>query len=372
MTVGLDDYERVLKFVGQIKENGDISQQTMADLTMLLFDSRDLKKEITPEVWFGLVEPYLKDQISRPVQTDRDFYRILMLVRLISREGIVDMGKRLFFRIDPDTRRRYESFYNSFDYFWGRLDGENDVFDVLERRVAVLENYSDNFLRLYNRLADYRSKKVLMSVLSNWLTFDYHNITDIRETVYPDYCDADIYTPGDEDVFVDLGAYNGDSTRDFIERFGHYKRIYCYEITHESVEKMRQNLSCYRDIDIRRKGVGAENCTMKISSSGVRSSANLLGADGEETIEVVSLDNDIQERIGIIKMDIEGAEKDAILGASKHIVSDRPKLLISVYHGNTDYFEIPALIDSIRGDYRFYLRSTGYLWAPAEIVLYAV
>ena len=85
------------------------------------------------------------------------------------------------------------------------------------------------------------------------------------------------------------------------------------------------------------------------------------------------MDEDITEPITVIKMDIEGAEKDAILGAKNHIQSDRPRMLVSSYHLPEDIFEIPYLINSIREDYKFYMRfnGCGCLW-PCDFVLFAV
>ena len=79
------------------------------------------------------------------------------------------------------------------------------------------------------------------------------------------------------------------------------------------------------------------------------------------------------EKITFIKMDIEGAEKDAIKGAKNHIKNEKPKLLVSAYHIPEDIFAIPKLIDDIREDYKFYMRYNGYcaIW-PCDYILFAV
>lgn len=71
-------------------------------------------------------------------------------------------------------------------------------------------------------------------------------------------------------------------------------------------------------------------------------------------------------------MDIEGGEQDALKGCKRHILEEKPKLLICVYHNNHDIFEIPKLISSIRSDYKFYLRTNGNQWGPSETVLFAL
>ena len=72
-------------------------------------------------------------------------------------------------------------------------------------------------------------------------------------------------------------------------------------------------------------------------------------------------------------MDIEGSEQKALLGSYKHIVNDKPKLLISVYHNHEDIWKIPRIIEDMTPDtYNFYLRSYGGNVFPTEIVLIAL
>lgn len=100
---------------------------------------------------------------------------------------------------------------------------------------------------------------------------------------------------------------------------------------------------------------------------------NKLLASGDTAVEAVSLDEDISEPVSMIKMDIEGAEKDAILGAANHIKTEKPRLLILAYHFPEDIFEIPLLIHEIRDDYQFYLwfYGRGCIWL-CDYVLFAV
>ena len=86
----------------------------------------------------------------------------------------------------------------------------------------------------------------------------------------------------------------------------------------------------------------------------------------------MTLDEDIEEKITLLKMDIEGAEYQALLGAADHIRNDYPVLAISVYHSNEDLLRIPQLIRDFCSDYRFYLRYYGGAIYPSEYVLIAV
>lgn len=62
------------------------------------------------------------------------------------------------------------------------------------------------------------------------------------------------------------------------------------------------------------------------------------------------------DRLSFIKMDIEGAELDALKGAEASIRRFRPKLAISLYHSLSDFHTIPAWIESLDLGYRFHLK----------------
>ena len=127
---------------------------------------------------------------------------------------------------------------------------------------------------------------------------------------------------------------------------------------------------------LRRKGAGAEPGIMTLASNSADASANTLSAaepvSGTETVEIVTLDQDITEPLTLIKMDIEGMEQAALRGCEGHIRQDRPKLALSVYHNFEDIWKLPRMIDQMAPGYRFYLRyHGGNLW-PSEITLLAI
>ena len=72
----------------------------------------------------------------------------------------------------------------------------------------------------------------------------------------------------------------------------------------------------------------------------------------------------------MIKMDIEGAELDALRGAEGTISKYKPLLAICVYHKRDDLLTIPEYIKSIVPEYRLFLRA--YERTTTELVLYAV
>ncbi len=83
-------------------------------------------------------------------------------------------------------------------------------------------------------------------------------------------------------------------------------------------------------------------------------------------LDEICVDNDVS----FIKMDIEGSEKNALIGAENTIRRCKPKLAISIYHKNEDIWELPEMILQMNENYRLYLRH--YSLAGEDTVLYAI
>ena len=95
---------------------------------------------------------------------------------------------------------------------------------------------------------------------------------------------------------------------------------------------------------------------------------SLICEDGEEKIDICKIDTEAGEAT-FIKMDIEGAELKALMGAKETIVQNKPKLAISIYHKPEDILQIPMYLKALVPEYKFYLRQ--YTMSYLECVLYA-
>lgn len=225
---------------------------------------------------------------------------------------------------------------------------------------------------LYSRLADETSRMVYTNLIRFRLFPADTFIKSAYDGKHPHYFDKEIVSCHKNEVFVDCGAYTGDSTERFIQHYGAYRHIYAYEPSPENFSLCKENLKKYPNITVRQCGVGEKSMILTMDSSGA-SSTFMRGKKEPDVqgIPIISLDEDIQEKITYCKMDIEGFEIPALLGAQRHIQNDFPKLAISVYHIVTDIWEVPRLIDKIHSDYRFYIRHYDpvHNW---ETVIYAI
>ena len=304
---------------------------------------------------------------------DKSFYGLTAYLSKLTEEEIFENIKYSYLNVSDEIKNGIEDFFKKFNY-WGTLDYKRNDYEELRRRANSIHNHLEDFRWLYEKLEDYRSKKLLYAILSNWYRYDFKELKECYETQYPDYFDLDIVKCDEKEVLVDLGVYTGDTILDYLRLYDDkYKRIYCYEITDESFNQLKDNLSRYRDIVLCKKAVIDVESTMYIKENEFGSpDANNIASEGSKEINVVTIDNDIKEKITMIKMDIEGIEYKALLGCKKHIEEDAPKLLISVYHNHEDIWRIPRLIDSIKPGYKFWLRYHGNNIFPTEVTLIAI
>jgi FkbM family methyltransferase len=178
-------------------------------------------------------------------------------------------------------------------------------------------------------------------------------------------------------MFVNVGALIGDCALAFInacERKGfQYKKIINFEPDMNNFLKLSEKMMPLADVQCLRYGLWSHRGRMRFSNSNPSpgGSVGFLAAEGDFEVDVISLDEVLQDmEVSLIKMDVEGAEMEALRGAAKTIRRCTPKLAISVYHKRDDIFKIPLLIHSFYPRYKFYLRHHSTTFS--ETVLFAV
>ncbi|MDE2521490.1 MAG: FkbM family methyltransferase, partial [Methanocorpusculum sp.] len=239
----------------------------------------------------------------------------------------------------------------------------------------ILEHEKE-YKKLYDLLSDEKSRKTLMCILRYRITGDFELLHAESDFIFNQYFDKNIMQFTDSEVFVDCGGFVGDTTEMFISRIRNFSKIYLYEPEKGNYEKASHYLSTWEGevfdkIVLRNAGVGKERASLKISSGG---SGSHISQSGDQEVQITSLDDDINEPVTFIKMDIEGFELDALTGAKNHIIMEKPKLAICVYHKPDDLWQIPEYILQLNPSYKLYLRQykAGDGNNAWESVLYAV
>jgi FkbM family methyltransferase len=174
------------------------------------------------------------------------------------------------------------------------------------------------------------------------------------------------------EVFVDCGAYDGGTVIDFVSRAKDYGYIYSFEPDPLLYELTKATMASHKVERWDIYNLGAYSCEGELRFLSVGSGAGNLNESGNIKVGVASLDSLLfnkHDRPTFIKMDIEGAELEALNGAIKIIDRDHPKLAICVYHKHNDLWDIPYWIKTNFPDYKIYLRQHSNM---NETVCYAV
>lgn len=196
----------------------------------------------------------------------------------------------------------------------------------------------------------------------------------IQSFTHGTYFDLPYFKPQNNEFFIDAGGYDGSTTKNFFEWMQNNNvsggRSIVFEPNPVQYPVCKNNSRNYNNVEVVNKGLWNKKETIGFCKKG---EGSRIISGGEETIEVVSLDEylkDEKEPVTFIKMDIEGAELNALKGTKRIITEQKPKLAICIYHKPEDIWEIPSLLLEFTPDYKFYIRH--YFWSHLDTILYAL
>ncbi|MEE0872031.1 MAG: FkbM family methyltransferase, partial [Ruminococcus sp.] len=165
---------------------------------------------------------------------------------------------------------------------------------------------------------------------------------------------------GGNELYVDLGAYNGDTIDEFLHYSGgSYRKIVALEPNAKNFQKLRAHCADAERIELWQLGSYSRNTTLNFNNKAGRNSA--VSDDGVPT-RVATVDTILcGAAASYIKADVEGADRETLLGAKNTLKKFKPKLNFSAYHRFEDIFTLPLLIRELNPDYRIYLRHHPYI-----------
>jgi len=238
--------------------------------------------------------------------------------------------------------------------------------------LATLAPHREALEDVYNRLDDPGSRECFTTILKSRLSGDISGYARV-ESKEAQYFDPAIIRLLCNEVFVDGGAYIGDTAREFAalaQKAGARYHIYAFEVDDTVFPAVEQEAAADQHITPVKKGLYNRNGEIRFSTQPNGNSG--VDATGDTAIDVVRLDNFMGGKAPptFIKMDIEGSEMNALEGAEQIIRANKPKLAICLYHKPGDLWEIPLFIKNLYPEYRFYMRA--YRDLPVEYVLYAI
>lgn len=244
----------------------------------------------------------------------------------------------------------------------------------LEELSIHLQGYE----RMYDFFADELSKQIILERIRCYLLGT--SMEKVKSSS-PQYFEKNLVELSDKEVFVDGGSFIGDTIEEFIRQTqGKYRYIFGFEPDAYSREKAQNVLKDYKHIAISAKGLYSYEGEVRFATTGgasLASGGNIVNVDGDNVsnitvtgLDVFFQDKTLEDYPTFIKMDLEGTEKEALLGASHIIKQVKPKLAICIYHKPEDIYELTEFIYRLNPEYNFFLRHyANYMW---ETVLYAI
>ncbi len=184
--------------------------------------------------------------------------------------------------------------------------------------------------------------------------------------------EKDVFDKIDGKIIIDGGAANGDTALVFHKYFPN-SRIDAYDPHNENISTMHKFLSvddCNKKICPIWMGLGDKKETIEIENQMTPvdciDNIYLNVQDGQD-----ERNEKREQKVGLIKLDVEGMETNIIMGAKEILKKDKPVLAIAIYHTPWDFFELKDKIKKINPEYKFKIRRSQMILPQADLVLIA-
>ncbi|MDR2233624.1 MAG: FkbM family methyltransferase [Tannerella sp.] len=246
----------------------------------------------------------------------------------------------------------------------------SEIFDMEIVTRSFVETHRAALEDFYHNLQDQYSKDSFAAYLASKVLQDMRFLPPVFEKTQ--YFPQGIFELSRDESYFDCGAFTGDTIADFLKATGgSYRHIWAVEPDTMNCNRLTKYINEERlqHVDVVNKGVYSHAGRLPFQETG--NMLSMLVDDAQHFIEVDTIDRIATGNpVTYIKMDVEGAEMEALKGAEQTIRKYTPVLGISIYHKQQDLIDIPHYIKSLVPEYTFYFRVHKKL--AIDTVLYAV
>ncbi|GHU50053.1 hypothetical protein AGMMS49975_00320 [Clostridia bacterium] len=185
-------------------------------------------------------------------------------------------------------------------------------------------------------------------------------LAPIADSAFPQYFEDDFLSREEHEIFVDVGVLDFRSSIDFVKWAKNYDKIYAFEPAPDCYAKSAQALRNAPELDeskveLVNKGLGSSNTFLPFPVE-YHGGGDYAGVDTVD-VSVVTLDSFLDGRpVTFVKMDVEGAEMEVLLGMEMTIKTYKPKLAVCIYHKHEDLTEISSYLIGLVPEYKFHIR----------------
>lgn len=227
--------------------------------------------------------------------------------------------------------------------------------------VQLMLEHQEDISDAYTLLSDAESRDIFKKILRFRLLDDSIEIPTLPQD--NQYFEYDIYQSIEHEIFVDCGAFNGITLKKFLEN--NENRFDGYFVVEPDEENYRILKGYIAGLP---KEIQSRVTLYSCAVADVQGNASLYALEGPgsfiaddigtRTVSTDTIDHILQGGPAtMIKMNIEGSEIRALMGAKQTIMSYHPVLAVAGYHKTWDLWDIPKKINVYEPQYRVYLRS---------------
>lgn len=290
---------------------------------------------------------------------------------------------------------KYEKYFNFIDEFYFKKLSQSDRARFLIwflKRWAGIDLIDKDELEEYKKIIDMVKSQNCEKIIigsNSYKLMDLNNqgydinlvayvwVLGVHDFYYDQYRHNDFdVLPGD--VIIDGGAFIGDTAALFNYITYNNCFVHSFELLDENIELLKINakINNFEDnIKINKLALSdVSGQKVNIKQTPLQGATSIFGVEGGESVETITLDDYVHhfkvDKVDLIKLDIEGAERYALNGAVRTIQQFKPRLAICVYHCWDDIIELPRIIGNFGVEYKYSFKWV-QLFNGWEAVLFA-
>lgn len=236
---------------------------------------------------------------------------------------------------------------------------------VFGEGLMNLEYFKEHAPRLqavYERLEDPVSRKTFVMALKYRLTGDIRYLSEAESSPEESY--THLLQPHESCTYVDIGAYNGDTIRQFCQYTGTDVTVHAFEPDARNFRKLSAFAaeSGIKHFHVYPAAAWSQSSPLTFYARSGRCSAGTTSHAGVKAVEIQGLcADDVVKSADFVKIDAEGSDREALLGMKHLLHNSAPALYVAAYHRTDDYFLLPETVLSMQKDYRVYFRHFPYI-----------
>ncbi|WP_186380374.1 FkbM family methyltransferase [Pseudomonas oryzihabitans] len=251
---------------------------------------------------------------------------------------------------------------------WTRLLSMQEFLFSRAAPYAAEEDFRQYSWRVVEQLPAFLSAFLCLDDETSRRTFDAllemrmglgHFSASLKTPADDEYLEDVYIQPQDARFYVDGGAYTGDTLDRIERRFGPVERAYLFEPQRSAFLEGQRRYADRTGIRFFQAGLSAASCELQmpeINSCDTLEEIPAAASASASGVPGVRLDEVVEGRVGLIKLDIEGGEESALRGAADILRREHPKLSVCAYHRGDDLWRLIDTVLGIDDRYRVGLR----------------